>query len=64
MELLDNGQTNTPKAEQSYLLSSNNGVGDCSALGFTEKEPSIELLIDQFAEILVEAYFYEKRHSK
>jgi hypothetical protein len=63
MESLDNRQPNVPKAEQSCLLSSNNGVSDCSALGFEYQEPPIEVLLDQLAEILVEAYFYEKRNT-
>jgi len=63
METLHNRQANTPKAEQSSLLCSNSGVSDCSALGLTGKEPPIEVLLDQLAEILVEAYFYEKRNN-
>ena len=62
MPMLHNGQNNTPKAEQSSPLCSNDDVGDCSALG--TKEPPIEVLIDQFAEILVKAYFYEKRKTR
>jgi len=64
MEPLDNRQNNVPKAEQSCLLSSNNGVSDCSALGVSEQGPPIEILLDQLAEILVEAYFYEIRNTK
>ena len=64
MQPLHNRPNNVPKAEQSCLLCSNNGVSDCSALGFTDREPPIEVLLDQLAEILVEAYFYEKRNDR
>lgn len=38
IEMQDDRQPNTPKAEQSCLLSCNNGAGDCSVLGFTEPQ--------------------------
>ncbi|MEO6333071.1 MAG: hypothetical protein ABIO57_02805 [Candidatus Paceibacterota bacterium] len=55
---------NVPKAEPRGLLCSNNDVMRGSALGLTGQEPPIEILLDQLAEILVEAYFYEKRNNK
>jgi len=66
MESLDNRQPNTPKAEQSNLLSSNSGVSDCSALGFNNAEPSTQILVETLAELIVEAYFHERtnRSSK
>ena len=64
MEPLDNREPNVPKAEPCGLLSSNNDVMHGSALGFNDQEPPIEVLIDQFAELLVEAYFYEKRKTR
>lgn len=64
MDSLHNRQrNNVPKTEQSSLLCSNKDVIDCSVLGFKEKEPTMEILLDQFAEILVEAYFNEKRNN-
>jgi len=64
MEPLDNGQeNNVPKAEPCSLLSSNNDVTHGSAFGFSQ-EPPVEILLDQLAAILVEAYFYEKRNNK
>jgi len=64
IEPLDNRDTNLPKAEQSSLLSSNMEVMDCSALGVNEQEPPTDILLDQLAAIIVEAYFYEKQHNK
>ena len=62
IEPLDNRDTNLPEAEQSSLLSSNMEVMDCSALGFNQ-EPPVEVLLEQLAELIVEAYFYEQQHK-
>jgi hypothetical protein len=64
MEPLDNGlKDNIPKAEPCSLLSSNTDVIHGSAFGFNQ-EPPIEALLDELAAIIVEAYFYDKRHNK
>jgi hypothetical protein len=64
MKKLDNESNNVPGAEPRGSLSSNDDVMRGSALGFGNAEPPVEILLDQLAEILVEAYFYEKRNSK
>jgi hypothetical protein len=54
---------NVPKAEPCSLLCSNNDVMHGSAFGFYQ-EPPIEILLDQLAAILTEAYFNDKRSTK
>lgn len=64
MEPLHNRQINVPEAEQSSLLCSNIDVGDCSASGFIDsKEPPVEVLVDQLAELIVKIYFHGKRNT-
>ena len=62
MEPLHNKQSNNvvPKAEPCSLLCSNNDVTHGSAFGF-HQEPPTEILLDQLAAILVEAYFISNR---
>lgn len=64
MKSLHNKLDNVPKAEPRGLLCSNNDVNRGSALGLSDNEPPLEVLLDRLAEILVEAYLYEKRHNK
>lgn len=51
-----------PNEEQRALLPSSREQNRCSSLGFSE--PPVDVLLDQLAEILVEAYFYHKKHDK
>lgn len=55
---------NVPIAEPRSLLPCSTDVLRGSALGFTEHEPPVEVLLDQLAELIVEAYFYEKQHTE
>ena len=57
-------EINVPKAESRSLLPCSIDVMRDSALGLINEDPSIEVLLDQLAEILVEAYFYEERNNK
>jgi hypothetical protein len=64
MEPLHNrSEDNVPKAEPCGLLCSNKDVMHGSAFGFNQ-EPPLEILLDQLAEIITEAYFKEKRDNK
>ena len=53
---------NVPKAEPRSFLPCSNDVNFGSALGF-EDEASTELLINELAEMIVEAYFYQKENE-
>jgi hypothetical protein len=64
MKTLGKRISNISKAEPRSLLPSSTDVTRGSALDLTAKEPPIEVLLDRLAEILVEAYLYEKRNSK
>lgn len=65
MKPLDNGlKDNVPKAEPCSLLSSNTDVIHGSAFGFPENEPPVEKLLEDFAEMVVTAFFYERRNRK
>jgi len=55
---------NVPKAEPRGLLSSNNDVNRGSVLGFTDKELSVERLIDALSEMIIDAYVFSKRTKK
>ena len=58
-----NRQNNVPKAEPRSLLCCNTDVNRGSALG-SEDEASTELLINELANMIVEAYFYHKDNEK
>ena len=64
MKTLGKRISNVPKAESRSLLPSSTDVTRDSALDLTANEPPIDVLLDRLAEILVEAYLYEKRHTK
>jgi hypothetical protein len=55
---------NVPKAEPRGLLCSNNDVNRGSALGFSDKEPTVEMLINALSEIIIDAYVFSKRTKK
>jgi len=57
------GINNVPKAEPRSLLPCSTDVMRGSAFGLSQ-EPPVEILLDQFAEILVAAYFHEKRDKQ
>ena len=61
MKKLGKGQNNVPKAEPRSLLPSSKDVMRGSALGFIEKEPSIEMLIAALSEIIIDAYVFSKQ---
>jgi hypothetical protein len=56
--------TVVPNMEQRASLSSNKDVILCSILGSENAELSNEILLAQLAELIVEAYFYDKKQSK
>ncbi|MBW4891128.1 hypothetical protein KXQ82_15490 [Mucilaginibacter sp. HMF5004] len=60
-KLHNKSNINVPKAEPRGLLCSNNDVNRGSALGYTDKEPTIEELINMLSEIIVDAYVFSKR---
>lgn len=60
MKTLDNELNNVPEAEPRSSLSSNSDVTRGSALGHTDA--ATEILLDQLAELIVEAYFYEQNN--
>lgn len=65
MESQGKRKSDVPKAEPSGLLPCSTDVTDGSALGFIDdEEPSVGVLLDQLAEILVAAYFHEKRNKR
>ncbi|WP_295794696.1 hypothetical protein [Mucilaginibacter sp.] len=64
MKTLGKKISNVPKAEPRSLLPSSTDVARGSALDLTANEPPIEVLLDRLAEILVEAYLYERRNNK
>jgi len=64
MKMLGKRINNVPKAEPRSLLPSSTDVTRGSALDLTANEPLIDVLLDRLAEILVEAYLYDKRHNK
>ena len=53
-----------PNEEQRALLPSSRDTSRCSSLGFTDKEPTIELLVNALSEIIVDAYVFSKRTKK
>lgn len=62
---LDNRQeNNVPKAEPCCLLSSNTDVVHGSAFGFEGQEPQTQILLEQLAELIVEAFFNEQHDNK
>lgn len=64
MKPLHNKLNNVPKAEPRGLLCSNNDVNRGSALGFNDKEPTVEALINALSEIILDAYVFSKRAEK
>ncbi len=64
MESLHNElKNNVPKAEPCSLLCSNTDVMHGSAFGLIDKEPPIESLLEQLAEIIIEVYFYDRNNT-
>jgi len=55
---------NVPKAEPRSFLPCSNDVNRGSALGFKDKEPTVEMLINALSEIIVDAYVFSKRTKK
>jgi hypothetical protein len=55
---------NVPKAEPCSLLCSNNDVMHGSAFGFEGQEPQTQILLEQLAELIVEAFFDEQNNIK
>jgi hypothetical protein len=58
--------SNVPKVEPRSLLPCSTDVTRGSTLGFYDEEPPTEILIETLAELIVEAFFYErnKRDNK
>ena len=60
---LKNRKNFVSKAEQSELLCCNKDSDDCSALDFIDEATQENLLIDQFASILVEMFLEAERYK-
>lgn len=64
MEPQGKKQINVPKAEPRVFLPCSNDVNRGSALGSTEEEPPVEVLIDRLAQLIVEVYFYDHNNKR
>jgi hypothetical protein len=66
MKKLGKGVQNNiePNEEQRALLPSSREQYRCSSLGFKDKEPTVEMLINALSEIIVDAYVFSKRTEK
>ena len=62
MKTLGKKESNVSKAEPRSLLPSGTDVARGSALE-CENEPASELLINELAQLIVEAYFYHKNNG-
>ena len=61
MEPLGKRISNVSKAEPRSLLPSSIDVTRGSALDFSGKEPTIEVLIEALSELIIDAYVFSKR---